>query len=77
MTIKQFYLETYPTDDMGKDINDDTTFLGLVTQISLGRDLYDYLGVYDSLIRERLFSELAKQLKTTYDEIYNLWLNIK
>ena len=76
MTIKQFYLETYPTDDMGKDINDDTTFLGLVTQISLGRDLYDYLGVYDSLIRERLFSELAKQLKTSYEIIYNLWLKL-
>ena len=76
MTIKQFYLETYPTDDMGKDINDDTTFLGLVTELSSGKDVYDYLGVYDSLIRERLFSELAKQLKTTYDEIYNLWLNL-
>ena len=74
MTIKQFYLETYPTDDMGSDIKDDTTFLGLVTELSGGKDVYDYLGVYDSLIRERLFSELAKQLKTTYDEIYNMWL---
>tara|TARA_B100000497_G_C7252038_1_gene180481 strand:- start:190 stop:420 length:231 start_codon:yes stop_codon:yes gene_type:complete len=76
MTIKQFYLETYPTDVMGSDIKDDTTFLGLVTELSSGKDVYDYLGVYDSLIRERLFSELAKQLKTTYDEIYNLWLNL-
>jgi len=75
MTIKQFYLETYPTDDMGNDIKDDTTFLGLVTEISSGKDVYDYLGVYDSLIRERLFSELAKQLKTSYKNIYNLWLN--
>ena len=76
MTIKQFYLETYPTDDMGKDIKDDATFVGLVTQLFGDGDVYDYLGVYDSLIRERLFSELAKQLKTTYDEIYNMWLNI-
>ena len=76
MTIKQFYLETYPTDDMGNDIKDDTTFLGLVSELSGGKDVYDYLGVYDSLIRERLFSELAKQLKTTYDEIYNLWLKL-
>jgi len=74
MTIKQFYLETYPTDDMGSDIKDDTTFLGLVAELSGGKDVYDYLGVYDSLIRERIFSELAKQLKTTYDEIYNMWL---
>tara|TARA_Y100000385_G_scaffold2329_1_gene2528 strand:- start:1079 stop:1309 length:231 start_codon:yes stop_codon:yes gene_type:complete len=76
MTIKQFYLETYPTDDMGNDIKDDTTFLGLVTELSSGNDVYDYLGVYDSLIRERLFSELAKQLKTSYEIIYNLWLKL-
>ena len=75
MTIKQFYLETYPTDTMGNDIKNDTTFLGLVTELSGGKDVYDYLDVYDSLIRERLFTELAKQLKTTYDEIYHLWLN--
>ena len=74
MTIKQFYLEMYPTDDMGKDIKDDATFVGLVTQLFGDGDVYDYLGVYDSLIRERLFSELAKQLKTSYDYVYNLWL---
>ena len=74
MTIKQFYLETYPTDDMGKDIKDDATFVGLVTQLFGEGDVYDYLGVYDSLIRERLFSELAKQLKTSYDYVYKLWL---
>ena len=76
MTIKQFYLETYPTDDMGKDIKDDATFVGLVTQLFGDGDVYDYLGVYDSLIRERLFSELAKQLKISYEIIYNLWLKL-
>ncbi len=74
MTIKQFYLETYPTDDMGNDIKDDTTFLGLITELVGENDIYDYIGVYDSLIRERLFSELAKQLKTSYELIYDLWL---
>jgi hypothetical protein len=74
MTIKQFYLETYPTDDMGNDIKDDTTFLGLITELVGKNDIYDFLGVHDSLIRERLFSELAKQLKTSYELIYDLWL---
>ena len=74
MTIKQFYLESYPTDDMGNDIKDDATFVGLVTQLFGDGDVYDYIGVYDSLVRERLFSELAKQLKTSYDYVYNLWL---
>ena len=75
MTIKQFYLETYPTDDMGNDIKNDATFVGLVTQLFGNGDVYDYIGVYDSLVRERLFTELAKQLKTSYDYVYNLWLN--
>ena len=74
MTIKQFYLETYPTDDMGNDIKDDVTFAGFVTELFGDGDVYDYIGVYDSLVRERLFSELAKQLKTSYDYVYNLWL---
>ena len=75
MTIKQFYLETYPTDDMGNDIKNDATFVGLVTELFGNGDVYDYIGVYDSLVRERLFTELAKQLKTSYDYVYNLWLN--
>ena len=74
MTIKQFYLETYPTDDMGKDIKDDATFVGLVTQLFGDGDVYDYIGVYDSLVRERLFSELANQLNKPYDFVYDLWL---
>ena len=74
MTIKQFYLENYPTDDMGNDIKDDVTFAGFVTELFGDGDVYDYIGVYDSLVRERLFSELAKQLKTSYDYVYNLWL---
>ena len=74
MTIKQFYLETYPTDDMGKDIKDDATFVGLVTQLFGDGDVYKYIGVSDSLVRERLFEELAKQLNKPYDFVYELWL---
>ena len=74
MTIKQFYLETYPTDDMGNDIKDDATFVGFVTELFGEGDVYKYIGVYDSLVRERLFEELAKQLNKPYDYVYELWL---
>jgi hypothetical protein len=74
MTIKQFYLETYPTDDMGKDIKDDATFVGFVTELFGDGDVYEYIGVSDSLVRERLFEELAKQLNKPYDFVYELWL---
>ena len=75
MTIKQFYLENYPTDELGVELNEKATFAGLVTILFGDMDVYDYIGVYDSLVRERLFSELANQLNTSYDYVYNLWLN--
>jgi hypothetical protein len=75
MTIKKFYLNEYPTDELGIELNDNITFAGLVTELFGGHDVYEYIGVHDSLVRERLFSELAKQLNTSYDYVYNLWLN--
>ena len=74
MMIKEFYLENYPTDDMGNDIKDDATFVGFVTELFGAGDVYKYIGVYDSLVRERLFEELAKQLNKPYDFVYKLWL---
>jgi hypothetical protein len=75
MTIKDFYLNEYPTDELGVELNEKATFAGLVTILFGDMDVYDYIGVGDSLVRERLFSELAKQLETSYDYVYNLWLN--
>ena len=74
MTIKEFYLNNYPTDELGAELDDKATFAGLVTQLFGGMDVYDYIGVGDSLVRERLFSELAKQLNKPYDFVYELWL---
>jgi hypothetical protein len=75
MNIKEFYLNTYPTDELGVEINEKATFVGLVTELFGGSDIYEYIGVGDSIIRERLFEELAKQLNKPYDFVYNLWLN--
>lgn len=75
MTIKDFYLNNYPTDELGVELNEKATFAGLVTQLFGDMDVYDYIGVCDSLVRERLFEELAKQLNKPYDFVYKLWLN--
>jgi len=75
MTIKDFYLTEYPTDELGIELDRKATFAGLVTQLFGDGNVYDYIGVHDSIVRERLFSELAKQLDTSYDYVYNLWLN--
>jgi hypothetical protein len=74
MTIREFYLAKYPSDDMGDGINPTATFAGLLNQLIVGGDVYEYLYVYDSIIRERLFERLAEELNVKYDYVYNLWI---
>ena len=75
MNIKEFYLNKYPQDELGVELNENATFTGLVTQLFGDMDVYDYIGVGDSLVRERLFEELAKQLNKPYEYVYQLWLS--
>ena len=74
MKIKEFYLEAYPTDELGLELNETPTFSGLLNQLIVDGDVYHYIGVSDSVIRERLFERLAEELNTSYDYVYNLWL---
>ena len=75
MTLKEFYLKNYPTDELGVEINENATFVGLLHSLYEGNDVYDYFGVGDSIVRERLFDGLSKELKTSYDYDYNLLLS--
>jgi hypothetical protein len=74
MNLREFYLAKYPSDDMGAGINPTATFAGLLNQLIVGGDVYEYLYVYDSIIRERLFERLAEELNVKYDYVYNLWI---
>jgi hypothetical protein len=74
MTIKEFYLENYPTDELGKEINENASFVGLLWMLHSKRDVYDFLAVHDSVVRERVFEELSKQLRLSYTTIYEMWL---
>ena len=75
MNIREFYVAKYPSDGMGNGINPTATFDGLLNQIIIGGDVYEYLYVHDSIIRERLFEGLVEELKVNYEYVYNLWLN--
>jgi hypothetical protein len=74
MNIREFYVKNYPTDDMGKGINPNATFDGLWNVLKAYGDVYEYLYVYDSIIRERLFEKLSIDKDVDYDVIYNQWL---
>ena len=74
MNIREFYVNNYPTDDLGMGLNPKATFAGLLNQLIVGGDVYEYLYVYDSIVRERLFERLAEELEVSYEYVYKLWL---
>lgn len=75
MNIREYYVSTYPTDELGMDINPSATFDGLFSTLDRGGDVYGYFGVGDSIIRERLFERLAQIAEVPYDYIYQQWVN--
>jgi hypothetical protein len=74
MTIREYYLTKYPTDELGVELNETPTFAGLLNQLIVGGDVYRYIGVADSIVRERLFERLAEELEVSYEYVYNLWI---
>jgi len=73
--IKDWYIKTYPKDDLGEELNDDVTFNDLWNGIHKKEDVYEIMGVDDSIIRERLFEHLSEIKGVDYDYIYKKWLD--
>jgi hypothetical protein len=71
--IKEYYTTTFPTDELGADLNETATFQGLFVVLFIKDDVYEYIGVADSLVRERLFERLAEMWGLPYDDVYNQW----
>jgi hypothetical protein len=74
MNIREYYVEAFPTDELGDEINPSATFEVLVDVLNNYGDVYQYIGVSDSLIRERVFWNLSEITTTEYSVIYDLWL---
>jgi len=72
MNIKNYYLKAFPLDDLGEEINANATFNGLLENITKP---YSYIGVEDSIVRERVFDKLATLKGVPYSDIYNLWIS--
>ena len=72
-SIKDYYSNTYPDDDLAYDMND-ATFEDVWNALNNGEDVYQVIGVGDSVIREQIFKALSKLQNVSYDRIYNMWL---
>jgi len=71
--VRDWYTAKFPTDELGPKIKD-ITFRDLVENINRDGDVYETLGVGDSIVRERVFDKTAKLLQVDYDVIYYKWL---
>ena len=72
--IRTWYVEAYPSDNVGREINPDVTFRDMFDALDSYQDIYKLLGCGDNVIRERCFEELSQVIGTSYDYIYDQWL---
>lgn len=74
--VRDWYMETYPDDDLGPRLKKDVTMWDVVGLLNagLGKHFYDLIGVGDSVIRERVFHRISKIVDCDYDDVYFTWL---
>lgn len=71
--VREYYLNEYPMDPLGEEIAD-ATFADVLDALNGGKNVYDVIGVGDSVVREGVFTGLSKLLNAPYRDVYNLWL---
>jgi len=71
-TIKEWYKSEFTTDELADEINPTATFEELKNNLP---NVYEYLNVYDSVVRERCFLQLSNRLGVDYDIVFNIWLD--
>ena len=76
INVRKWYMKTYPSDELGDEINQKLTLWDFYNALSQNRDIYKVIGVGDSVVRERIFEKLSKVLGVAYDTIYNMWESI-
>jgi hypothetical protein len=72
--IQKWYVNEFPTDELGVEINSTITFNDLLLALDSSKEIYSFLGVHDSIVRERVFDELSVRMGVDYDYIYDKWL---
>lgn len=72
-SIREWYAAVFPSDELASKIQD-ISFYDFVDRMNRGEDVYEILGVKDSIVRERVFNQTAQLLHVDYDVLYKKWL---
>ena len=79
MKVRDWYLKEFPTDSLGVKIREDLEFSDFrsyekykeaLLAKAIPLDVYLFIGVRDSVIRERVFEKLAEIEGVSYEKIY-------
>lgn len=72
--IKDWYINEYPHEINGNEMNSTITFEEFDKLIWANYDVYELMRVKDDTMRIRLFKELAYIKNVTYENIKNRWI---
>lgn len=72
--IKEWYMNEFPADSLGSELKDNVTFYNMFECMDNYNDIYELIGVEDSIVRERCFVKLAEIMGVDYDYINEQWL---
>lgn len=72
--LRDWYMENFPTDPCGEELNPEATFEDLFDALDNYQDVYTLFGIADSFVREGLFSGLATIMNVDYSYVYEQWL---
>lgn len=74
--ILDWYKDRFPTDEWAIErMNKSATFQDAFVCLQVGFNFYTFIGVDDSIVRERVFDALATLMGCSYDHVYYQWLN--
>ena len=72
--LKDWYCKEFKSDSIGKELPD-ITFAEVVAMFFNEPEKFEEECCRDdSIVRERIFNQLAKLCKVKYDDFYNIWL---
>ena len=74
--VRSWYMFAYPSDNLGSHIKADITMRDVFNNLTstYKKDIYEIIGMGDSIIRKRIFERLSIVYGMDYDRIYDLWI---
>jgi len=73
-TIQSWYLNTFLDDAEGVSLKRNITFAQAYNCLVSKEDFYEFIGIADTIIRERIFEKIAELYEIDYSVVYNQWL---